>query len=75
MATTKFNVTKAKKDSKGQTHFQQVGKIVIRENGRGVLFLHFLDGDYVLFPATAKAGEAAVSRDASNRPRGASGIR
>jgi hypothetical protein len=50
MAHTTYRVTKVKTDKQGKKHFQEIGKLVIRENGNGVLFLHMYDGEYVVVP-------------------------
>ena len=40
---------KAKKQG-DKTFYQEVGKLLIRETGKnGVLFLHFLDGEFAVF--------------------------
>jgi hypothetical protein len=48
MATT-YRVTKVKTDKQGTKHYAEIGKLVIRENGNGVLFLHMFDGEYAVF--------------------------
>ena len=54
-------VKKAKKQG-DKTYYQEVGKIVLRESGSGVLFLHFMDGEFAVFPKDPKPapeGDAA----------------
>jgi hypothetical protein len=55
MANTTYRVTKVKTDKQGKKHYAEIGKLVLRENGNGVLFLHLLDGEYAVFPK--KKGE------------------
>ena len=54
-------VKKAKKQG-DKTYYQEVGKIVLRESGSGVLFLHFMDGEFAVFPKDPKP--AASEADA-----------
>ena len=54
-------VKKAKKNGE-KTYYQEVGKIVLRESGSGVLFLHFMDGEFAVFPKDPKP--AASEADA-----------
>ena len=56
MAT--YNVTKVKTDNQGKKYFQPVGKLVIRQNGNGVLFLNMMDGDFAVFPKKDKPAAA-----------------
>ena len=45
-----YNVTKPRADTAGKKHYPVVGKMVLRPNGNGTLFLHALDGDFAIFP-------------------------
>ncbi len=55
MANTTYTVKKAKKQGE-KTYYQEVGKLIIREGGKnGVLFLHWLDGEFAVFAKEAKA--------------------
>ena len=59
MATTKSTtfVVKKVKPGKGESakpFYMEVGRLVIREGDKGqngTLYLHFLDGDFAVFPA------------------------
>jgi len=54
MANTTYTVKKAKKLG-DKTVYQEVGKLLIREGAKnGVLFLHFLDGEYAVFAKEPK---------------------
>jgi hypothetical protein len=54
MANTTYTVKKAKKQG-DKTFYQEVGKLLIREGAKnGVLFLHFLDGEYAVFAKEPK---------------------
>jgi hypothetical protein len=54
MANTTYTVKKAKKQG-DKTFYQEVGKLLIREGAKnGVLFLHFLDGEYAIFAKEPK---------------------
>ena len=54
MANTTYTVKKAKKLG-DKTFYQEVGKLLIREGAKnGVLFLHFLDGEYAVFAKEPK---------------------
>ena len=49
MANTTYTVKKTKKQG-DKTFYQEVGKLLLRESGKnGVLFLHFLDGEFAVF--------------------------
>jgi hypothetical protein len=55
MANTTYTIKKAKKQG-DKTFYQEVGKLLIRESGKnGVLFLHFLDGEFAVFVQEPKA--------------------
>ena len=47
--STTYRVTKVKTDKDGKKHFQEIGKLVLRTTGNGVLFLHMFDGDFAIF--------------------------
>ncbi len=56
MANTTYTVKKAKKNQGDKTFYQEIGKLLIRESGKnGVLFLHFLDGEFAVFVQEPKA--------------------
>ena len=57
--STTFNVVKVKAGAEGKKFYPQVGKLVMRETGNGTLFLHFLDGDFAIFPVAKEAAPAA----------------
>ena len=64
MATTakQFVVKKAKKSRDGnRTFYSEVGRIFLREGEKGTngtLYLHFLDGEFAVFPVEPKEDEA-----------------
>ena len=54
MANTTYVIKRAKKQG-DRTYYQEVGKLLIREGGKnGVLFLHFLDGEFAVFAKEPK---------------------
>jgi len=55
-------VKKAKKNGE-KTYYQEVGKIVLRESGSGVLFLHFMDGEFAVFPKEPKPAPEAETAE------------
>lgn len=73
--STSFTAKKAKVGKDNKTYYQEVGTVIIREDGMsGVLFLNHLDGDYALFKKEPKedrgdaaGGETPVMR---NTPSG-----
>lgn len=57
-----YNVKKVKEGPDGKKHYQEVGKLILRESGNGVIFLHFLDGEFAVFPATKRDASAGAEQ-------------
>jgi hypothetical protein len=61
---TTYTVKKVKMQGE-KKYYQEVGKVLIRESGEnGVLFLHFLDGEFALFAQEEKAKAAKEGQEA-----------
>jgi hypothetical protein len=57
---TTFNVKKVKTDKAGNQHYQAIGTVLFRSDGKtGVLWLNWLDGEFALFKQTAKEDPSA----------------
>ncbi len=61
MTKAVYNIVKVKpgKDPE-KKFFQQVGKLIMRDNGNGTIFLHMMDGDFAVFPKTEQPAAAAA---------------
>ncbi len=63
MANTTYTVKKVKKQG-DKTYYQEVGKLILRESGKnGVLFLHWLDGEFAVFLQEPKDAKPEQSGD------------
>ena len=62
MTKAVYNIVKVKpgKDPEGKRFYQQVGKLIMRDNGNGTIFLHMMDGDFAVFPKTEQPAAAAA---------------
>jgi len=61
MSKAIYNIVKVKPGkAEGQKHYQQVGKLIMRDNGNGTIFLHMMDGDFAVFPKTEQPAAAAA---------------
>jgi hypothetical protein len=57
---TTFTVKKVKTDQQGKKRYSEVGTVVVRPDGKtGVLWLSWLDGDFVLFKKADRDTEAS----------------
>ncbi len=63
---TIYNVKKVKEGADGKKHYQEVGKLILRDSGSGVIYLHFLDGEFAVFPATKRDASASDGDSAAS---------
>ena len=63
MPGTKYTIKRAKVDKEGVTYWKEVGSMVLDEKeGKGVLYLHLLDGEFKVF-SDAFYERAAAKRE------------